>query len=69
MNQGFTLSTIRCIVINDIINGENLVDLFKQADDDDSEDEELSECDTVGTIHENEQSTPEASDLNLFKAQ
>ena len=59
-------------IINDIINGESLDELFKQADcddDDDSDnddDDELSECDTVATIHETDPSTPDASDLNLF---
>ena len=58
-------------IINEIINGENLDELFKQADcddDDSDDDDELSECDTVGTIHETDPSTPDASDLNLFES-
>ena len=59
-------------IINDIISGENLDELFKQADsegsDDDEYEDEFSECDTVGTIHENDQWTPEASDINLYES-
>jgi len=51
-------------LINDIINGENLDELFKRADESDSDDEDsFDECDSIATLQEDDQSTPDYSDV------
>ena len=59
------------VLINDIINGDNLDELFKKADysDDDTDDSSISECDTIETIHEQDLPTPEANDYDLINNQ
>ena len=56
------------VLINDIIKGDNLDELFKKADysDDDTDDSSISECDTIETIHEQDLPTPEADDYDLI---